>query len=247
VLAAVAPHLFTTGHLSLRSDQAEWLALAEAFAVPASSIRVVKQVHRAGVAVARRGDPFPWTMPEADVVVSDDPHVVIAVRVADCAPVLLADPVLGVVAAVHAGWRGTVRRAVVAGVEALAGEFGSRPDGLVAAIGPCLGVCCGEVGDEVREAFGEAGFEAAAVERWFSRGPGSRDHLHLARANRDQLIAAGVPAANVAVADLCTRSYPELFHSYRAAGPEAGRMAAFIKCPTPLQRNAEISLPGGCS
>ena len=165
------------------------------------------------------------------MVVSDDPGLVIAVRIADCAPVLLADPVRGAVAAVHAGWRGTVRRVAASGVEALAREFGSRPADLVAAIGPCLGVCCGEVGDEVREAFGEAGVDAGSVERWFSRGPGGRAHLHLARANRDQLVAAGVAAANVSVAGLCTRSYPELFHSYRAAGPDAGRMAALIRCP----------------
>jgi YfiH family protein len=161
-------------------------------------------------------------------MVSDDPEVVIAVRVADCAPILLADRTNPVVGAVHAGWRGTVQRAVQAGVAAMEHEFGSRPGDLVAAIGPCLDVCCGEVGDEVVDAFRAAGHDARAVERWFSIGPGGRFHLHLARANRDQLETAGVGRERIHVAGLCTRSYPEVFHSYRAAGPNAGRMAALI-------------------
>ena len=72
-------------------------------------------------------------------------------------------------------------------------EFGSEPRDLVAAIGPCLGVCCGEVGEEVVEAFRQAGHPDDAIDRWFSIGPGGRLHLHLARANRDQLVAAGAP------------------------------------------------------
>ena len=108
-------------------------------------------------------------------------------------------------------------------------EFGSDPRDLVAAIGPCLGVCCGEVGEEVVEAFRQARHPGDAIERWFSIGPAARFHLHLARANRDQLVAAGLRPDNIHVAGLCTRSYPEVFHSYRAAGANAGRMAAAIR------------------
>jgi hypothetical protein len=114
-------------------------------------------------------------------------------------------------------------------VAALTREFGSSPDDLVAAIGPCLGVCCGEVGDDVFEAFREAGHGEAALEGWFSRGPGERRQLHLARANRDQLIDAGLLPGNVHSAGLCTRSFPHVFHSHRADGPKAGRMAALIR------------------
>jgi len=206
----------------------EWQALGDLFGVRRSQIRLVKQVHRADVAIARRDDAAEWLTPEADAIVSDDPEVVIAVRVADCAPILLADRTRPVVGAVHAGWRGTVQRAVEAGVAAMRREFGSRPEDLVAAIGPCLDVCCGEVGDEVPDAFRAAGHDARAVERWFSLGPGGRFHLHLARANRDQLEAAGLRAERIHMSGLCTRSYPEVFHSYRAAGANAGRMAALI-------------------
>ena len=191
-------------------------------------IRLVSQVHRDGVAVAR-GRDAEWSSPEADIILTDDPDLVIAVRIADCAPVLIADPRRRAVGAVHAGWRGTVQSAARAGVCAMTREFGSDPHDLVAAIGPCLGVCCGEVGDEVVEAFRQAGHGGDAIDRWFSVGPAGRFHLHLARANRDQLVAAGLQPGNIHVAGLCTRSYPEVFHSYRAAGANAGRMAAVIR------------------
>ena len=225
-----ARHLFTSHQLQLRGDEGEWRALTDLFQVAPAALRLVKQVHGATVAVAHRGERASWVMPEADAIVTDDPEVVIAVRTADCAPILLADRTRPAVGAVHAGWRGTVQRTGPAGVEAMAREFGSRPEDLVAAVGPCLDVCCGEVGDEVVDAFRAAGHDERAIERWFSIGPGGRFHLHLARANRDQLASAGLSPEHIHVAGLCTRSYPDLFHSYRAAGPNAGRMAALIRC-----------------
>jgi YfiH family protein len=205
--------------------------VASALSIPSSAIRLVKQVHRAEVAIARRHSDVEWTTPEADIILSDDPDVVIAVRVADCAPILMADPKRRAVGAVHAGWRGTVLGAASAGVAAMQREFGSDPTDLVAAIGPCLGVCCGEVGDEVVQAFRHAGHGEPAMDRWFNLGPGGRFHLDLARANRDQLEGAGLRSGNIHAAELCTRSFPDVFHSYRATGPNAGRMAALIRCP----------------
>ena len=228
-LTGHARHLFTSHDLELRDDEAEWQALGGVLGVTRAHIRLVKQVHRADVAIVRRGDPEAWSTPHADAIVTNDPDVAIAVRIADCAPILLADRTQPVVGAIHAGWRGTVQRAVQAGVTALVREFGARPADLVAAVGPCLDVCCGEVGDEVVTAFRDAGHDESGIDRWFSIGPGGRFHLHLARANRDQLEAAGLAPEHIHVAGLCTRSYPELFHSYRAAGPNAGRMAALIR------------------
>jgi YfiH family protein len=228
-LAGSVRHLFTSHHLALRGDPVEWQAVAAAFGALPSAIRLVKQVHRAGVAVVRRNDSE-WIPPEADIIVTDNPEVVIAVRIADCAPILLADPSRHAVGAVHAGWRGTVHSAARAGVAAMRREFGSDPADLVAAIGPCLDVCCGEVGEEVVDAFRQAGHGDEEVDRWFSIGPGGRFHLHLARANSDQLQGAGLQSGNIHVAGLCTRSYPDVFHSYRAAGANAGRMAALIQC-----------------
>ena len=135
---------------------------------------LIRQVHLADVAVVRRGRTGRWDRPDADAIVSDDPSSAVGVRVADCAPVLLADRRRGAVGAVHAGWRGTFQEAAAAGVEAMTREFGSEPRDLVAAIGPCLGPCCGEVGPEVVEAFREAGHGEDRVGRWFVTGPSGR-------------------------------------------------------------------------
>jgi len=228
-LLVVARHLFTAANLELRERQEEWDALAAAMDVPPEAIRLIRQVHGATVAVVRRGSSGPWTPPEADAIVSNDPSVAIAVRVADCAPVLLADRRLGVVAAIHAGWRGTVQRVGPAGVAALSGEFGSHPRDLVAAIGPCLSQCCGEVGEEVVETFRAAGHPDADLSRWFAPGASGRPYLDLPGANRDQLAASGIPESQIFDAGLCTRSYPSIFHSYRAAGAQAGRMVGVIR------------------
>jgi YfiH family protein len=227
-LDQIAMHFFTTRTLALRDDDGEWRAVEDALGVPPTHLRLLRQVHGADVAVARAGDGGAWVRPEGDIIISDDPSSAIAVRVADCAPVLIADRRRRAVAAAHAGWRGTVKSAAAVAVEALRDTFGSEPRDLIAAIGPCLGPCCGEVGPEVVEMFRAAGHGDAAVERWFAAGPSGRPYLDLWRANRDQLEAAGVPADQIFSADLCTKTHASQFHSYRADGPRAGRMVGAI-------------------
>jgi len=151
------------------------------------------------------------------------------VRVADCAPILIADRRTGSVAAVHAGWRSTMQRIAVEAVAVMRRELRSDPGDLVAAIGPCLGPCCGEMGEEVVQAFRDAGHDEAAIARWFSREDGKRPHFDLWRANVDQLAGAGIPAGSIHVAGLCTRTYPDVFHSYRMRGSQAGRMVGVIR------------------
>lgn len=224
-----ADHFFTAGELTLRDDEAEWGAVAKEIGVAPDRLLRVRQVHGAVVALARRNGGAAWAAPEADVLAGDDPSSALVVRVADCAPVLVADRTCRVVAAAHAGWRGTVRRAAAAAVEALERHFGARPQDLVAAVGPCLGPCCGEVGEEVPQAFGEAGHDRASLERWFAPGPAGRPHLDLWQANVDQLAAAGVPRGQIHVARLCTRTHAEILHSHRARGAQAGRMAGVIR------------------
>jgi YfiH family protein len=225
----VAPHLFTVGNLQLRDDETEWKAVAGMLDVAPSRLFLIRQVHGASVAVRRSKDTSDWPTPEADIIVSDDPSAAVAVRVADCAPILIADAATGVVGAVHAGWRGTVQYAAPAGVRAMAREFGSRPSDLVAAVGPCLGPCCGEVGEEVVAAFRDAGHSESALARWFSAGPRGRPMFGLWQANLDQLIDAGVPREHVYVAELCTKTHAPFMHSYRASGAAAGRMAGAIR------------------
>jgi YfiH family protein len=160
----------------------------------------------------------------------------VAVRAADCVPLLLADRATGTVAAVHAGWRGTAARAAVAALDAMTREFGTRPADVVAAIGPSIGVCCYEVGPELVDAFAAAGHERHLIDRWFTARPAPRGsraraplRLDVAGANRDQLILAGVAEANVHLAGVCTAMHLDVLTSYRAEGENAGRIAGAIR------------------
>ena len=200
--------------------------------VAADRLLLVKQVHGIHVAVARRGESTPWARPQADLIVSDDPGVAIGVRVADCAPVLLYDPVKNAVGAAHAGWRGAASGAAAAAVRAMQSNFGSHPSDLVAAIGPCLGACCGEVGPEVVEAFRAGGANRDALARWFSKGTGDRSFLDLERANRDQLQDAGMHPDAIFASGLCTKTH-------RAA-------SALLPCrPRRRRPNGRRDSPGG--
>lgn len=183
-----------------------------------------------------RGGRLQAGVGEGDVLISDSPDVAVGLRVADCVPLLLADERLGVVAAVHAGWRGTAARAAAAAVDALRREFGSDPVDLEAAIGPAIGACCYEVGPDVVKAFERASHEGALLDRWFlppGRGSdrssaGPKLHLDLATANRGQLRLAGVSEAKIHAAGLCTE-HLEVLTSYRAERERAGRLVAAIR------------------
>jgi hypothetical protein len=190
-----------------------------------------RQVHGVAVAVVRRGEPA-WPVdhrPDADIVVSDDPQRVIAVQIADCVAMLLADARTGAVGAAHAGWRGSAQGVARTAVAAMREHFGTRPRDLVVAMGPSIGPCCYEVGEEVRRAFLQADGHGGAVDNWFSPGAGGRPHLDLWRANRDQLLEAGILPAHVHRADLCTATHGDMFFSYRVEGAAAGRMVAAIR------------------
>jgi YfiH family protein len=225
----VAPHFFTDGSLELRDRKEEWHAVATLAGIDLHRLLLLKQMHGRAVIVNDADRQGPWHPPEADAIVSRDPSSALVVRVADCAPILLADRNRGVVAAVHAGWRSTMQRIVEASIETMTERFGSTPGDLIAAIGPSLGRCCGEMGEEVVEAFRAAGHKENDLERWFVRAAGRKPHFDLWQANRDQLSRCGIPESQIFSADLCTRTHASRFHSYRAAGQHAGRMAAVIR------------------
>ena len=188
----------------------------------------------------------PW---KGDGLMTADPGVLLGIQTADCIPVLVADRRKRVVAAFHAGWRGTVRRIVESGVGRMRIEFGSKPDDLVAAIGPGVGACCYAVGDEVlsnfesqfsyaRELFREV-YDADPVRTKYpmlfltQRAPGHSSigpalHLDLVEANRRQLLSAGLKAGAISVAGGCTSCQTHLFFSHRASQGRAGRMLSVI-------------------
>ena len=170
----------------------------------------------------------PTAAPDADIIVSDDPALALAVQAADCVPLLIADRRTGAVAAAHAGWRGLAAACPRRRSQALAREFGSRPADLIAAVGPSIGACCYEVGADVRERSQRAGSRRGRSTRWFSRRPqptrgnpsmpGARagaprritGSSTAGRRARDQLEAAGVPARRrFSSPELCTASHPD--------------------------------------
>lgn len=224
-----APHLFTSRDVVLRDSREEWDAVAASLGVPADRLRLIRQVHGTDVVVCRPGDAVPSTLPEGDVIVSRDAGVAIGVRVADCAPLLLFDPRTGAVGAAHAGWRGTAAGVAAVAVRAMQDAFGTDPADVIAAIGPCLRACCGEVGPDVVDAFRANGASERNVASWFRAGKGDRSWLDLPGANRDQLQQAGVPGDRIFTSDLCTRTHHERLHSYRGSGAAAGRMLAGIR------------------
>jgi YfiH family protein len=190
-----------------------------------------------------------------DGMMTDVPGVFLAIQTADCVPVLVADVRHRAVAAFHAGWRGTLARIVERGVGAMRLRYGSRPEDLVAAIGPSIGPCCYSVGEEVRfqfesqfayapQLFSEV-FDSDPVHDKYpllfltARAPGHSNigpqiHLDLWQANRRQLLDAGVPAKRITVVGECTActslgtAAGRKYFSHRAESGFTGRMMAVI-------------------
>jgi YfiH family protein len=232
-LAAHAQHVFTSKQLALPAAASWRAALASVHSTPERLMRV-KQVHGNAVRVLKRGHiaaDASAERPEGDAIVSDEPGLALAVMVADCNPILIADPKRGAAAAVHAGWRGTCARIAATAIEVMRREFGSDPRDLVAAIGPSVGPDDYEVGDTLIDAFASAGHPNGDIDRWFVR---SREQLRLDlwTANRDQLVGAGLRSDTIYLCGLSTVSHPDILHSYRVAGAAAGRMAGIIVVPT---------------
>lgn len=206
----------------------------------------MKQIHSA---IVHRVEA-PGSNPLAgDGLITNTPGLLLAVKTADCVPVLVADIRRQAVGAFHAGWRGTVARIVEKGIGEMRRHFGSDPGDLKAAIGPCIRQCCYSVGEEVRAEF-ESQFSYAAelfVEvfdgnalhiryplLFLNKRPpghgesGAEIHLDLVEANRRQLLAAGFAGESISVIEGCTACDTTRFFSHRAENGKTGRMMAVI-------------------
>lgn len=209
----------------------------------------LRQFHSNLIVQATRSDAARRFPRKADGQITGEPGLLLAVQTADCIPVLVADRRLRVVGAFHAGWRGTLKRIVEIGVGRMRIAFASRPEDLVAAIGPGNGACCYAVGEEVRSAF-ESQFsyarelfhevaDADPVRKKYpmlfltQRAPGHSPigpslHVDLMEANRRQLLAAGLKPESIQGIGGCTQCRSDLFFSHRASRGHAGRMMAVI-------------------
>lgn len=180
-----------------------------------SQITTLRQIHSAKVvdAAGRRGD----RIEEGDALISGTPGLNVGIRTADCVPILIADARLRVVAALHAGWRGTAAGIVAGTLLHMKETFGSQAGDLVAAVGPCIGACCYEVGPEVARQFGRWCPELEQVT--------SKVKLDLAALHAMELRRLGV--TDVWVAGECTFCLAERYYSFRREREEAGRMLSY--------------------
>jgi YfiH family protein len=206
----------------------------------------VRQIHSA---IIHRISAVSTHAQAGDGMITNAPGLLLAIKTADCVPVLVADVKRRVVGAFHAGWRGTVARVVEKGVGEMRRQFGSAPSDLRAAIGPCVRKCCYAVGDEVRAEFEsqftyaselfEEVFDSNAIHIKYpmlflnQRAPGHGDlgpetHLDLVAANQRQLEAAGVGPEHISIVEGCTSCDTKRFFSHRAEFGKTGRMMAGI-------------------
>ncbi len=183
---------------------------------------------------------------KGDASTTNAPGLLLAVQTADCVPILLVDPKKRVVAAVHAGWRGTLARVAEKTIGRMRLDFRSKPSDLLAALGPSIGPCCYEVGAELVSKFTAQFADASGYFdeprtgeepnplQWLNMEPPGHQspprnvHLDLRKANRSQLLAAGLRAQNIFTSDLCTACRNDFLFSYRKEGALSGRLLSVI-------------------
>jgi YfiH family protein len=218
-------------------------------APPSTQLATLRQIHSTSVLLVGLEDSGLADPCKGDGMMTAEPGILLAIQTADCIPVLVADTRKKVVAAFHAGWRGTVKRIVENGIGKMRVHFRSRPEDLIAAIGPGIAACCYAVGEEVHNEFfsqfnyaGELFHEVSdsdPVRQKYpllfltARPPGHSNtgpalHLDLMEANRRQLIDAGLRGEAVAVIGDCTRCQNNRYFSYRAEHGLTGRMLSVI-------------------
>jgi YfiH family protein len=191
-------------------------------------------------------DTTPGEPCKGDASITHRPGLLLAIQTADCVPILLVDPKKRTIAAIHAGWRGTLARIAAKTIGKMQMHFGTNPHDLLAAIGPSIGPCCYEVGTEVATQFlsqfpdapgyfdeFRTGDEPNPVQWLNMMPPGHQPPpkgvlLDLRKANRSQLLAAGLRPQSIHTIDLCTACRPDLLFSYRKQGPASGRLMSVI-------------------
>jgi YfiH family protein len=216
---------------------------------PLTPLIALRQFHSNLVVLSSAEDALRDRPRRADGQITGEPGILLAVQTADCIPVIVADRKRRAVGAFHAGWRGTLKRIAEIGVGRMRLEFGSRPEDMIAAIGPGNGVCCYAVGEEVlsefesqfvygRELFREV-YDSDVVRQKYpmlfltQRAPGHSPigpslHVDLIEANRRQLLDAGLRPEAIEVVGGCTECHPGYFYSHRGSRGHAGRMMAVV-------------------
>lgn len=161
-----------------------------------------------------------------DAMMTHERGYCLCISTADCVPVLVYDRKRNAVAAIHAGWRGTVGRLLDKTLHAMHDRFATMPEDVIACLGPSISLDAFEVGEEVYEAFRKCGFDMSRVCRWNRET--EKHHIDLWEANRIQLLEFGVPAGQIEVAGICTYTHSDEFFSARRLGIQSGRILSGI-------------------
>jgi YfiH family protein len=214
-----AENIYENRRRFLNLFEGEW-TLASCWQMHSADVRVVQNIDDTRQPEKALGETV-----YCDALTTRTPGILIGIKTADCVPLLLADARTRACAAIHAGWRGTVASIVARTLERMTAEFGTRAADISAAIGPAANACCYEVGSEVIEAFREKFSNADGLFTGTSEGHALVD---LQRANREQLIAAGVPQEQIHTAPLCTMCRTDLFFSYRREKRTHGRVGRLM-------------------
>jgi polyphenol oxidase len=207
--------LFQNAYRARALSRFDWLehGFGTRFFDPPEPLATLRQIHSSVAVYADRAG----CLAEGDALVSDAPGLFAGVKTADCLPILLVDERHRAVAAVHAGWRGTVTSVALSALKAMAARWDTQPGDLHAALGPGIGPCCFEVGPEVAIQFGE---------------PFQRTRIDLGQANRRQLVDFGLAPERIYTLSLCTSCHGDQFHSFRRDREKAGRMISVIGVKT---------------
>lgn len=233
----------STGHLSelnlsfTRGDDPEsvrenFARIGKAIGFDVDSLVLSQQTHTTNVRLVTeedRGGGFTKLLGYTDVdgLITDVPGLVLATFYADCVPLFFVDPVHRAIGLSHSGWKGTVNRMGRVTVERMREAFGTRPEELLAAIGPSICQDCYEVSEEVARAFGEE-FSDQADERLLYQKENGKYQLNLWRANEIVLLEAGVRREHLAMTNICTCCNPDLLFSHRASQGKRGNLGAFL-------------------
>lgn len=200
--------------------------MAEALGVRPEDFTYTHQTHTTNVAVVKeedRGSHFS----ETDGMVTDVPGICLVTFYADCVPLYFVDPVRRVIGLSHSGWRGTVGKMGKVTIESMQSEYGSRPEDILAAIGPSICQDCYEVSEDVIERFCQV-FDENLYPMLFYRKENGRYQLNLWEANRQILLEAGILREHMAVTNVCTHCNPEILFSHRRTGNKRGNLSAFL-------------------
>jgi len=185
-----------------------------------------RQTHSDHIGIACSGNDTS-NFPETDALITNEPGVFVCVQTADCVPVLLFDPMKKVVAAVHAGWKGTVSKIAKKTVSRMVEEFGCQPENILAGIGPSIHMHAYEVGPEVVDTVKSNFSNSSALLKPSINK--DRAYFDLWEANQTVLIESGIPEQNIEVMGLCSFEHSDLFYSARRDGADTGRMVSGIR------------------